>query len=272
MSHAARQQPVHGEADHDGTARTRPPLVRWTVGALAGLTVTACSANDQQPDAVAVFAASSLTEAFTDIGERFTLAHPEYAVNFNFAASSELASQIREGAPADVFASADTDTMDRLAANGAVDDSPIVFTRNAAEIAVAPGNPLALAGLGDLADQQLVLVVCAPEVPCGSYAATVFDRAGIDPMPDSFEPNVKSVVTKVAFGEADAGIVYRTDIVAADGVVDGVAIPPDANVAAEYPIARLTDAPDPSGAALFVEFVLGASGQAALTERGFTAP
>lgn len=272
MLHAAPPSPLHGEPDHGGTTRTRAPWVRWTIGALTGLTITACSAHDQRPDTIAVFAASSLTEAFTDIGERFSLAHPEYVVDFNFAASSELARQIREGAPADVFASADTDTMDRLTADGAIADAPIVFTRNAAEIAVAPGNPLGLTGLGDLADQRIVLVVCAPEVPCGSYAEAVFDRADVDPTPESFEPNVKSVVTKVAVGEADAGIVYRTDIVAADEVVDGLAIPPDANIAAEYPIARLADAPDPTGAALFIEFVLGASGQTALTERGFTAP
>jgi len=247
------------------TARTRPLLLA------AFLTAIGCG-GDTDRTTVTVLAASSLTDAFTDVGERFEAAHPGYDVRLGFAASSDLARQVLEGAPADVYASADPDQVDRLVAAGITAEPPTIFARNTLAIAVAPGNPLGITGLGDLDDSDLVLVVCAPEVPCGAYAAAAFDLADTALQPASFESNVKSVVTKVALGEADAGIVYRTDVIAAGGSVDGVAIPAGAGVVADYPVVRLSGAPNATGSLEFVEFLLGPVGRTALADHGFVVP
>lgn len=221
---------------------------------------------------VVVFAAASLTEAFTEIGEAFEAAHPGASVTFSFAASSELAAQILEGAPADVYASADTNNMAKLVDVGANAAEPTVFATNRSAIVVAEGNPLDIMGIVDLADPELVLVTCAPEVPCGSYATQIFERAGVEVTPDSYEENVKAVVTKVRLGEADAGIAYTTDVTAAGDDVDGVEIPDEANVVADYPIAVTTEATNPAGGQAFVDLVLSDTGQAILTNYGFSSP
>lgn len=241
-------------------------LVLAAVGIGAGCGGSSDTADGQ----VTVFAAASLTEAFTDIGDAFMADHPDTTVTFNFAGSSELATQITEGAPADVFASADLTHMARLAGVGAVGDELVVFARNRPEIVVAPGNPLAITGLDDLTDADLVVVTCAPQVPCGEYATALFERAGVAVTPDSHEANVKSVVTKVALGEADAGIAYATDVVADDDRIDGVDIPDDVNVLAEYPISVTAEGSDRVGAQEFVEFVRGDAGRAMLADHGFT--
>lgn len=235
-----------------------------------GVGVGCGGSSDAVDGRVTVLAAASLTEAFTDIGDAFMADHPDTTVTFNFAGSSELATQLTEGAPADVFASADLAHMARLGGIGVVGDELVVFARNRPEIVVAPGNPLAIAGLDDLTDSDLVVVTCAPQVPCGEYATAVFERAGVAVTPDSHEANVKSVVTKVALGEADAGIAYATDVVADDDRIDGVGIPDDVNVLAEYPIAVTADASDAVRAQLFVDFVRGDAGQAILADHGFT--
>lgn len=221
---------------------------------------------------VVVFAAASLTEAFTAVGDAFTAAEPGVDVTFSFAASSELVAQILEGAPADVFASADVSNMTKLTDAGANAGAPVTFATNRAAIIVAPGNPLGITGVGDLEDDELILLTCAPEVPCGSYATKVFDRADVRVTPDSYEENVRAVVAKVVLGEADAGIVYATDVMAADDDADGVAIPTELNVLAEYPMAVTAEARNPGGGRAFVDFVLSDAGQAILAEYGFGSP
>lgn len=221
---------------------------------------------------ITVFAASSLSAAFDELGEAFSETSPGLEVVFNFAGSAALATQIVEGAPADVFASADLGSMTKLtdAGNGAGD--PVVFTTNTAQIIVAAGNPEGVTGVADLADPGLIVIACAPEVPCGAYARQIFTNAGVSVTPRSFEENVKAVVSKVTLGEADAGIVYATDVAAAGDAAWGVDIPAELNIVAEYPIAVTTGAPNPAAAQAFVDFVLSAAGQEILASFGFVAP
>ncbi|WP_116999583.1 molybdate ABC transporter substrate-binding protein [Desertimonas flava] len=219
-----------------------------------------------------VFAAASLTDAFEAIGEAFHVANPDVDVTFSFASSSDLAGQIVEGAPADVFASADQNNMIKLVDADAVGDEPQTFATNSLAIIVEPGNPAGITGVEDLADHpDLIVVSCDPEVPIGAYVQDVFGNAGVEVEIDSFEENVRAVSEKVELGEADAGLVYATDITAAGDAAEGVEIPADINVIAEYPIATTAEAGDPELAAAFVEFVLG-DGQAVLAEFGFGAP
>lgn len=221
---------------------------------------------------IAVFAASSLTDAFADIADAFLDVHPSADVVLNVGGSSRLAAQIAEGAPADVYAAADSDSMAALVGAGDAADTPVTLATNTSQIIVASGNPLGLAGLDDLADPELVVVVCAVQVPCGSYAAQILDNAGVDLTPDSYEQNVKAVATKVTSGEADAGIVYVTDVGAAGDAADGVVIPPDVNVTASYPMVVTDGAANPVGGRAFVDFVLGEVGQDILEQYGFGPP
>jgi len=242
---------------------------------IVALLAASCGADDAPPvgDAtLTVFAAASLTAAFTELGDAFTAENPDAEVTVNFAGSSDLVAQITEGAPVDVFASADLANMAKLTDAGLDGDDPVVFATNLAEIIVEPGNPTGITGVADLADGDLVVVQCAPEVPCGSYAEQIFANAGVAVTPSSFEENVKAVVTKVVLGEADAGIVYRTDVIAAGDDADGVTIGDDVNVVAEYPIVSIADAPNPVGARAFVDFVLSPAGQEILAAFGFGSP
>lgn len=247
-----------------------------------GLVAGSCGSDDDESDAapaapatesvsgdLTVFAAASLTAAFTEIGDAFMVEFPDSTVTFNFAASSELVTQIDEGAPADVYASADLGNMAKLTDAGANATEPVVFATNLAEIVVAPGNPTGITGVADLAEDDLIVVQCAPEVPCGTYATQIFENAGVTVTPRSLEQNVKAVVTKVALGEADAGIVYVTDVTAAADDVEGVEIPADINVVAEYPIAAVAQAPNLDAARAFIDFVLGQQGQEILASDGF---
>ena len=239
-----------------------------------GLVAASCGSGDGGSDDssggnVTVFAAASLTAAFTELGDAFTAANPDVEVTFNFAGSSDLVAQISDGAPVDVFASADLANMSKLADAGLAAGEPATFATNAAEIVVEPGNPLGIAGVADLADSDLIVVLCAPEVPCGAYAEQVVANAGTTVTPSSYEENVKAVVTKVTLGEADAGIVYRTDVIAAGDAAQGVPIPDDINVVAEYPIALVSDAPNAAGAQAFIDFVLGPAGQGIVAAYGF---
>mgnify|MGYP001825312684 FL=1 len=243
--------------------------------AAAASLVVSCSPDDPASgDAVdvTVFAAASLSAAFTEIGDVFMAANPGAEVRFNFAGSSDLAAQIGEGAPADVYASADVANMDKLVAAGAAATEPVVFATNAAAIIVESGNPEGITDVGDLADDDLVVVQCALEVPCGAYAAEILANAGVDVTPKSYEANVNAVVTKITVGEADAGIVYRTDVLAADDAADGVVLPDDINVVADYPIVVTETSADPDGAGAFVETVLGAAGRDILERHGFGTP
>lgn len=258
-----------------------PRLLTATItAAVAAITLvsTACgsdvsgSSSDTVSGEVTVFAAASLTAAFTEIGDAFMIEHADATVRFNFAASSELVTQIGEGAPADVFASADLTNMSKLTDAGGAAAEPAVFATNLLQIVVGPGNPEGITGVADLADEDLIVVTCSPEVPCGRYAAEIFTNAGVTVTPKSLEENVKAVLTKVTLGEADAGIVYRTDVTAAGDDAAGVEIPADINVVAEYPIASTKDAPNAEGAQAFIDFVAGERGQKILASYGFLAP
>ena len=234
----------------------------------------ALSAGDVQPTpaltgAVTVFAAASLTATFQAMGSTFEKAHPAVRVQFNFSGSSALAQQIQQGAPADVFASADETNMQKLIDSGDVMGPPQLFARNRLQIVVAPGNPKRIATLIDLTRSGLTIALCGPTVPCGRYAAEAFTTAGVTAPAASQEIDVKGVLSKVALGEADAGIVYVTDVRAAGGKVEGVDIPDPYNVIARYPIAVLKQAPHAAAAKAFVDFILSSEGQQSLASFGF---
>jgi molybdate transport system substrate-binding protein len=217
-----------------------------------------------------VFAASSLTKAFEAIGTAFEAEHPGTTVRFNFAASSALAAQINQGAPADVFASADQANMSKLTSGTLA--TPTVFATNTLEIIVGAGNPKHIASLADLARRGVSFVTAAPEVPIGKYAAQVLAAADVNVTPVSLEADAKSIVTKVTLGEADAGIVYVTDVLAAGAKATGVAIPAADNVVATYPIAVPSGAEHAALAAAFEAYVESPAGQAILAKFGFSAP
>ncbi|MFJ2551408.1 molybdate ABC transporter substrate-binding protein [Microbacterium sp. NPDC087591] len=213
-----------------------------------------------------VYAAASLTGAFDAIGEAFVAEHPDVTFSPVYDGSSTLATQILEGAPADVFASADEANMDK-AADVAVD--PALFASNTLVIAVPAGNPGGVETLADLADVTTVL--CAPEVPCGAASEKLLTAAGVTVEAASIEQNVTAVLTKVAASEADAGLVYATDVIGRDDVE--VIVPDGADgVVNHYPIAALSDAPNPDAADAFVAFVLSDAGQEILADFGFGAP
>lgn len=251
----------------------RPRCALVLLGLLAALTILsgagACGGSSgDDATTLHVLAAASLSEAFTEIGAGFEEEHPGVKVVFDFAGSQDLVAQIGQGAPADVLATADTATMARVSGDTA---APQVFATNELAIAVAPGNPLGISGLAALADPRLKVVLAAPEVPAGKYAAGVLARAGVKVKPVSLEENVKGVVTKVALDEADAGIVYVSDVQAAGDEVGGVAIPAAQNVTATYPIARLKTAASTFVADQFIGYVLSEDGQRALRDAGFGA-
>jgi molybdate transport system substrate-binding protein len=213
---------------------------------------------------VTVFAAASLTDAFEQIATEFD----GVDVEFNFLASSDLATQIVEGARADVFASADETNLRKVTDEGLAED-PVVFAQNRLAIAVQEGNPQGISGLADLEDPGLVVALCNDECPAGRYALEIFDAARITVEPDSFEADVRGVLTRVGLGEADAGLVYVTDITA-DPAVEVVAIPDEDNVIATYPIVTLEGAPQE--ATEFVDLVLSDAGQEILGAYGFQLP
>jgi molybdate transport system substrate-binding protein len=221
-----------------------------------------------------VFAASSLTEAFGSLGDAFESSHPGVDVRFNFAASSALAQQITDGAPADVFVSADEPNMAKVVAGGEVAGTPVVVARNRLSIVVEKGNPTRVGSLRDLARPGMVVVLCSPQVPCGRYAAAALAKAGVTVKPASLEENVKAVVTKVALGEADAGVVYVTDVRAASTDVDGVAIDiaGSPELQAVYPAAVLRRDGDRSLARAWIDFLRSPDAQRTLASFGFLGP
>ncbi len=228
-----------------------------------------------------IFAAASLEPTFDEIAAAFTAAYPDVTVDaISYDGSSTLATQLVEGAQADVFASADTKNMQPVVDAGLVDGAPAVFTTNTLQIVVPAGNPDGISSLADLAALSKAggkVVVCAPEVPCGAATTKVTAAAGVDLAPASQEQNVTAVLTKVTAGEADAGLVYRTDVIKAGDTVEGVDFAEASGVVNTYPIAALTGAAlpnghDPAVARAFVAFVLSPDGQALLTKRGFVSP
>jgi molybdate transport system substrate-binding protein len=237
----------------------------------AALALAGCGTSTDAGETVTVLAASSLTDAFAEIGEGFESERADVEVDLGFAASSELAAQIEQGAPADVFASADDVNMQRVVDSGDVNGEPSVFARNRLAIAVEDGNPRDITGLADLDRDDLIVVLCAEQVPCGRYADEVLARAGVTFAPASREENVKAAVTRVALGEADAAGVYTTDVRSNAGV-EAVAIPDGENILAEYPIATLAEPGDDETAEAFVRFVRSRAGERVLREHGFLAP
>ncbi len=232
---------------------------------------TDSAASGEIDGSLLVFAAASLTDAFGAIEAGFEAAHPGVDVQLNLAGSSALREQILEGAPADIFASANASNMDAVVEGGAVTAEPQVFVQNRLEIAVPDGNPGEVTGLADFADAGLLIGLCADVVPCGEFGRAALANAGVTPSIDTNEPDVRSLLTKIEADELDAGIVYVTDIVSAGDGVEGIEIPDDVNVVARYPIAALDESPNPVAAAAFVEFVVSVEGQATLSTFGFSA-
>jgi molybdate transport system substrate-binding protein len=219
-----------------------------------------------------VFAAASLVEPFGAVAESFRARHPRVEMVFNFAGSQQLAAQIIEGAPADVFASANREQMSRVLASARAAIEPRTFARNALAIAVEPGNPQGIRGLADLARDGLIVVLAAEEVPAGRYAREALGKAGVTVRPASLETDVRQVISRVALGEADAGIVYRSDLLAAGTDVAGVEIAAEHNVEAAYPIAVLSEGSAGELGQAFVELVLSDEGRRILAEAGFSLP
>ena len=219
-----------------------------------------------------VSAAASLTDAFGAMERAFEAAHPGVRVSINFGASSTLAAQIIDGAPVDVFASADPPNMTKVSDAGLLLGPPVTFATNSLRIIVRRGNPSGIRGLTDLAGAGIVYVTCPTDVPIGKYASQALQRAGVTVAPRSLEPDVKGIVAKVVAGEADAGIVYATDVAATKGTATGIDIPASQNVTASYPIATLKDTRNPAVAQAWIDFVLSPEGRSILREYGFGAP
>ncbi len=230
------------------------------------------TSSEVQPQTLTVFAAASLKATFTALGAQFETSHAGTKVTFNFAGSSDLVTQLQQGAPADVFASADAKNMTKLSDDGLVAGSPVTFASNTLEIAVPPDNPARVTSLADLARPGIALVVCAPAVPCGSAAAKIEAAARIDLQPVSEESSVTDVLNKVQTGEADAGLVYVTDVKAAGDKVTGVPFPESSNAVNLYPIAPLAASKHPDLAREFTELVTGPEGRQVLTDAGFGRP
>jgi len=219
-----------------------------------------------------VLAASSLTEVFESLEEPYTVLHPQVDVVYSFESSSTLVEQVKQGVQADVLATADETTMGELVSAELLHEDPRVFALNSLAIIVEAGNPKNVQELEDLTQEDLTVVLAAEEVPAGKYAREVLDAANVNVKPVSLEEDVKAVVTKVTLGEADAGIGYVTDVIAAGDAVSSVEIPEEDNVVAPYPIAVLDEAPNERLAEDFVALVLSEDGTRTLTEAGFGIP
>ncbi|MFI5793953.1 molybdate ABC transporter substrate-binding protein [Streptomyces sp. NPDC051677] len=274
------------------TRSTRRTLQVTGMGVAALLALSACSSDDSadastpsDPSAssssssapklsgtVTVFAAASLKESFTTLGKEFEQAHPGTKVTFNFAGSDSLAASITGGAPADVFASASPKTMKIVTDAKGNATEPATFVRNQLEIATLPGNPDKIASLKDLTKSGLKVVLCDKTVPCGAAAQKALDASKLKLTPVSYEQDVKAALTKVELKEADAAVVYKTDVHAAGDKVEGVEFPESADAVNDYPIALLKDSKNTETAKAFIALVQSAEGQKVLTEAGFLQP
>ena len=260
------------------TIRARALAAALLALALTGCATTAPAATAPTAGATAltgditVYAAASLKTTFTDLAASFEAENPGTTVALNFAGSSDLVTQIVEGAPADVFASADTKNMTRLTDAALAEGDPVDFATNVLEIAVPPGNPAGITDFASLAGPDVKLVVCAPAVPCGSATLTVATTAGVTLTPVSEESSVTDVLGKVTSGEADAGLVYVTDVTAAGDAVEGLEFDESAEAVNTYPIVALQDSASADVAQAFVDYVAGQAGQDVLRAAGFGAP
>ncbi|MEU3018173.1 molybdate ABC transporter substrate-binding protein [Nocardiopsis sp. NPDC007018] len=272
------------------SAPRRP--VAGAVALLGLVALAACATEDTGPGdpsgpsggtlsgELTVFAAASLTDAFTEIAEDFEARHPGVEVTFNFAGSSELAQQINSGAPADVFAAANTATMDQVVEGEGLDTDwadehghdGLVFVTNTLRIAVPPDNPAGIVDLADLAGDGVQAAFCAEEVPCGAATDAVLDAAGLEITPVTYEEDVRAVLTKVELGEVDAGLVYATDVLSAEGRVEGLEFPEADQAVNDYPLGVLSASRDTALAAAWVEAVTSDDGAAVLRDAGFATP
>jgi molybdate transport system substrate-binding protein len=238
-----------------------------------GLLVAGCgSSGASDRRTLTVLAAASLTDVFTALADEFEDRHPDVDVKLSFAGSSALAQQVVNGAAADVFAAADETNMAKVADADLSAGEPAVFAPNRLAIAVPPGNPAGIASFADLARDGVVVVVCAPQVPCGAATSRIEQVTGVALEPVSEEQDVKSVLNKVRTGEADAGLVYVTDVNSAGDAVKGIEFPESGEAVNSYPITVLKDAPQADLAEEFVALVRGAEGRAKLEEVGFVVP
>ncbi|MEW1545518.1 molybdate ABC transporter substrate-binding protein [Streptomyces tsukubensis] len=262
-----------------GPSRTRRAVLALTAAAALLVPLTACGGDDggggdsgsgkQSKSALTVLAAASLTDVFKTAGAAYEKAHPGTEITFSFAGSQELAAQVRQGAPADALVTADTKTMDGLKGETG---TPVIIARNRLVIAVEEGNPQKVAALKDLTDSGLKVVLAAPEVPAGRYSRQVLDAQKLIVKPVSQEPNVRAVLSKVELGEADAGLVYKTDAAGAADKVDAIEIPDAQNAVAQYPAATLKTTKNADAAAAFVEWLKGPEAQRILSGAGFQQP
>ncbi|MEV6997868.1 molybdate ABC transporter substrate-binding protein [Streptomyces sp. NPDC093982] len=269
--------------------RSRRTLQVAGAGAAALLALSACSSSDDASSTtsdssasasssgklsgeVTVFAAASLKESFTTLGKEFEKQHPGTKVTFSFGGSDSLAASITGGAPADVFASASPKTMKIVTDAGDASGTPSTFVRNELEIATLPGNPDKIASLKDLTKSGLKVVLCDKEVPCGAAAQKALDASKLKLTPVSYEQDVKAALTKVELKEADAAVVYKTDVHAAGDKVEGVEFPESADAINDYPITLLKDAQNAEAAKAFIALVQSSEGQQVLTEAGFLKP
>ncbi|SRR6266550_943027 len=246
------------------------------IAAACALLLVACASPNAtvtpQIKDLNVFAAASLTDAFNKAGDEFAKSNARVRFIFNFGSSSTLATQITNGAPADIFASADEANMQKIVDGKLTDGVPALFAGNRLAIAVAAGNPKQVTALADLARPGLVVVLAAPTVPAGKYAVDSLAKAGVKITPASQELDVRSVLNKVALGEADAGIVYVTDVLSAGSRVGSVAIPVQQQIVARYPVAVVTGAKNPQLARAFVDYLVSEDGQRLLAGFGFSRP
>lgn len=244
-----------------------------TAAAPAGARIATNTAATAKPTgSITVFAASSLTEAFTQIGKDFQKKYKGTTVTFTFGSSATLETQLEQSAPGDVFASADTTNADKLKTAGDISGTPVVFARNRLEIAVEKGNPKKIKTLADTVKSGVLLTLCAPEVPCGKYALQAYQEAGVTVPQVPTGLTAKDTLSKVTLGEADAAVVYVTDVKAAAGDVGGVKIPKKDNVIAEYPIAVVKSSQNAATAKAFAKYVSSKAGLATLKKFGFLSP
>jgi molybdate transport system substrate-binding protein len=267
-----------------------------SVLAIAALALTACGSSEDNDAATAaettaesqageltgtltVFAAASLTDVFGELGDQLMAANPDLDVRFNFAGSSALATQLTQGAPADVFASADEVQMAKVT-DAELTEGSEVFATNPLMLVVPADNPMGIhlpegggvPGLAEILDRDVTMAVCAPEVPCGAAAAKVLDAAGLSSYPDTYEEDVRAVLTKVELGEVDAGLVYVSDVHVAGDKILAYAFSESSQAINSYPVAALTDSPNPAAAQAFVDLVLSDEGQQTLRDAGFLEP
>jgi molybdate transport system substrate-binding protein len=228
--------------------------------------------GDRLSGPLTVFAAASLLDVFEFLGGSFRDEHPDVDLRLNYGGSSSLAASIVQGAPADVFASANGAQMDVVTDAGLAAADPVVFTANVLQVAVPPGNPAGVRGLADFGREELTLAVCAPAVPCGAAAEQAFAAAGVTARPDTLEEDVRSALLKAELGEVDAALVYASDVVASGPRVEGIPLPEEEQAVTEYPVCVLADAPNPRAARAFVDLVLSDEGRDALAGFGFRAP